>query len=177
MHPPHVFIITGKQGEGKTTFLKDVAGRLKDHGLYVFGFYAEGEWEEGMRSRFRLVDIQTQRHYLLCSRQGRTPSSRGYFVFHTEAVQAGETAILSGIQKKNSLAILDEIGHFELEGKVWHNVLQLLLDKKIPVMLTIRDTLLDAVIQHYKITGPQIFYLTENAQKVAGFVYKVLTGQ
>lgn len=176
MQPPHVFIITGKQGEGKTTFLKDVAGLLKDRGLYVFGFYAEGEWEEGMRSRFRLVDIQTQKHYLLCSRQGRTPSSRGYFVFHAEAVQAGETAVFSGMQKENSLAIMDEIGHFELEGKVWHNVLQLLLDKKVPVMLTVRNTMLETVINHFKITSPKVFHLQESPHQVARVVYEALTG-
>jgi nucleoside-triphosphatase len=177
MQQPPVFIITGKQGEGKTTLLKQAAGLLKDRGLSVFGFYAEGEWEQGLRSRFRLIDIQTRQQHLLCSRKGRTHDARGFFVFHPEAIQAGEAALLAGIRQKNSLAVLDEIGRFELEGKVWHNVLQLLLDKKIPVMLTVRDNLLKAVLHHFKITHPKVFCLDESPRQVAGSVYEAVTHQ
>lgn len=167
MQKPPVFIITGKQGEGKTTLIEKTVGLLVNNGLNVFGFYAEGEWEEGLRSRFRLVDIQTGKKQLLCSRKGRTPQAKGTFVFYNDALRSGEISLLSGLHQKNPLAVLDEIGRFELEGKVWHKALQLLLEKKIPVLITVRSNYLEAILRHFNINQPLVFYPATPPRQVA----------
>ncbi len=50
---PHILLITGAPGVGKTTVLRKVAERLGD--THICGFYTEELREQGVRRGFRLV--------------------------------------------------------------------------------------------------------------------------
>ena len=53
---PHVLLLTGTPGIGKTTVIRRAADRLRDKGLR--GFYTEEIREKGERRGFRLVSFE-----------------------------------------------------------------------------------------------------------------------
>ncbi len=165
-----VFIISGAQGQGKTNKLIATVHLLQSRLPGIFGFYAPGEWENGLRQAFRIVDIRSGRQQLLCNREGRTDSFNGSFVFYPAALQQGKQILHTGIQHHGTLAVIDEIGRYELKGKVWHDSLVLLLQKNVPLLITVRDNLAEQIISHFQIVRPVIFSANEPADKIVGTI-------
>jgi nucleoside-triphosphatase THEP1 len=62
-----ILFITGPQGGGKTTFVKELAALLKKSGFSTGGFIAEGYWENNLRSGFDIVEIGGLNKELLCN--------------------------------------------------------------------------------------------------------------
>ncbi len=166
MEKPSVFIITGSQGAGKTTKVIEVIRYLKKELPDVFGFYAIGKWESGWRSHFRIVDIQTGIDYQLCNRQ-QSADTAGRFVFTSKTVKLGEEIIASGMRRKGSLAVIDEIGRFELEEKVWFSAFHNLIKKNFPVLITVRENQLEAIIAKFSLNRPLIFKLNKESHLIA----------
>ena len=174
MEKSKVFIITGEQGAGKTTKLTEIIELLKPVIPNIFGFYAIGEWEDGLRKLFHIVDIQKGESHLLCTRKGRTTNSRGAFVFFQQTIEKGEKIVLEGINQKGGLAIIDEIGRFEVEGKVWYNVFNKLLNNNFPVLITVRKNMLEKVIRYFGIEHPMIFTLAEENANISQKILEIL---
>jgi nucleoside-triphosphatase THEP1 len=59
MQGPAIFIITGEQGEGKSSFTGRLAETLKNHGCTVAGIIAEGLLKGTLRTGFLLTDAAT----------------------------------------------------------------------------------------------------------------------
>ncbi len=66
-HRAPVFIITGGQGQCKTTFLHLVLGLIVGLNVRVRGVIAPGHVRDGRRSGFTLVDLATGEHEERCS--------------------------------------------------------------------------------------------------------------
>lgn len=163
-----VFIITGNQGEGKTTFLKRVLYALNEARIKTAGFYAEGKWENDLRTQFYIVDIQNNDRKLLCCDKGIPGFEKvGRFYFDPETIQWGENMLEQAKQEGWSLFVLDEIGKFELEQKVWFSVFFNLLTEKRPVLITVRKEILEAVIQYFRIHDAIVFGLDSKPKVVA----------
>ncbi len=145
----------------------EVVRHLKKELPDVFGFYAIGEWENGWRSRFRIVDIQTGADYPLCNRQHSADAAGGQFIFTSETVKQGEEIIASGVRRKGALAVIDEIGRFELKGKVWYSAFHNLIKKNFPVLITVRENQLEIIIAKFNLDRPLIFKLNEEGFLIA----------
>ncbi len=170
----HVFILTGAQGEGKTTRLKELIGKLRSSGLSLYGFYANGYWENGQRSRFDLVDVQTGKQKLLCTNQSVLGFWRqGRFYFDPETIRWG-TTLLDG--DKEGLAIMDEVGRFELDGKVWASPLMQLVQNDKPVLMVVRQVFVQEVVDKFGIVNPQIISPDDDLQEVAQGMLHYLKG-
>ncbi|MEJ2595688.1 MAG: nucleoside-triphosphatase [bacterium] len=118
MNGQKVFIISGGQGEGKTTLFRKVSGLLINNKKSLYGFYAKGEWEGGTRSRFFLCDLNSDASMLLCQSSPDPSFKRhGRFYFSKDAIQFGHTLLSRKIP--GSIFAIDEIGRFELNGFVW----------------------------------------------------------
>lgn len=167
-----IFIITGEQGEGKTTKLKKVAAKLKAQNVPFTGFLAEGEWENGVRKTFTISDINTGEKKLLCTNEaGETLIPAGRFFFSPEALDFGKQVMRH--PEKGLLVIVDEIGRFELDGKIWANAFQSLIkDLDNPVLFTVRKRFLDEVITHFGIEDPLIFNCNEEDYAIAQAIIK-----
>ncbi len=174
MKTSNVFIITGKQGEGKTTKLTEVVRLLKKGKRPLFGFYATGYWENGLRSKFYINDINSGQSFLLCKRPDNLPASGNGFVFLAETIKKGEQIITEGMKHQNALAIMDEIGRYELEEKVWYSSLNHLIKTNFPVLITIRENGLAQVIEKFNMASPLIFRLDEESTQIAGQIQKQL---
>lgn len=168
MQTSKVFIITGHQGEGKTTFLKQVLPELNQSGIKTAGFYAEGRWENDLRTAFEIVDIRGSGQRLLCCDK-KSPGSEkiGRFYFDPSAIRWGESILNGAKQEGGCLFVLDEIGKFELTGKVWYSVFFDLLAEKRPVLITVRKEILESLIQYFLIRNPFVFDPDSTPQMVA----------
>jgi nucleoside-triphosphatase len=153
-----VFIITGGQGQCKTTFLHLVLGLTIGLHVRVRGVIAPGHMRDGRRSGFTLVDLATGRHEELCSID---PDPRcelhGRFYFRPEGLAFGRRALAPPDPRKTDLVVIDEVGRFELQGAVWAEQLEQLLRHPHPPMVwTVRRRLLDTVVERWNLTNPVV---------------------
>ncbi len=130
-----VFIITGGQGQCKTTFLHQVLGLTVGANVRVRGIIAPGHVRDGRRSGFTLVDLATGEHEELCSID---PDPRcevhGRFYFRPEALAFGRRALAPPDPRSTDLLVVDEVGH-----------------PHPPMIWTVRRRLLHTVVERWNI--------------------------
>ncbi|BBL67048.1 nucleoside-triphosphatase [Methanoculleus chikugoensis] len=153
-----VFIITGGQGQCKTTFLHLVLGLIVGLNVRARGVIAPGHVRDGRRSGFTLVDLATGEHEELCSID---PDPRceahGRFYFRPEGLAFGRRALAPPDPRETDLMVIDEVGRFELQGVVWAEQLDRLTAHPHPPMVwTVRRRLLDTVVERWNITNPVV---------------------
>jgi len=151
-----VFIITGEQGQCKTTFLHLVLGLTVGLHVRVRGVLAPGHVRDSRRSGFTLVDLATGEHEELCSIDPDPQCElHGRFYFRPVGLAFGRTALVPPDPRKTDLMVIDEVGRFELQGAVWaEQIDQLLAHPHPPMIWTVRRRILDTVIERWNLTNP-----------------------
>ena len=164
-----VFIITGAQGEGKTTRLKEVLGLLQKNRRTFAGFVAEGTWENNKRTAFTLVNIQSGESVPLCSIVAKDNClQEGRFYFNRAAIARGEKWLLDCDVSSAEFAVIDEIGIFELDNKIWHTAFQKLLNQSdCHLIITVRKSIIDRIIQKYRLKNVEVFSVKDKAVEIA----------
>lgn len=153
-----VFIITGEQGQCKTTFLHLVLGLTVGTNVRVRGVISPGYVRDGRRSGFALIDLATGEVEELSSID---PDPRceihGRFYFRPEGLAFGRRALAPPDPRETDLVVIDEVGRFELQGEVWAEQIDRLLAHPHPPMIwTVRRRLLNTVIERWKIANPVV---------------------
>jgi nucleoside-triphosphatase len=158
MNNNKVVIITGEKGEGKTTKLLIVIDLLKKYEVPVVGFTAVGEWNNGERSKYTMVDIITGKSAIICvDKVTKGYEKHGRFYFNPRAVEFGEN-ILYKLQSKKSVVVIDEIGPFELDGEVWHNSLVHHLENTHNLLLlSVRKKLVAEIVEKFNLANVSIY--------------------
>lgn len=153
VYPNQIFIITGDKQSGKTTFLKEMIALLEKGRVPLAGFIAEGLWgNDKQRSGFKLVTLPEKESILLCDRITKEWLQLHSFYFNPTAISLGKSA-LKNIQA-NAVVFIDEIGKFELEGKLWADDLSTLLNTHNgPIALSIRNVFVNQVKQQWNLTN------------------------
>ena len=152
-----VVIVSGKQGEGKTTQCLKIAVAAEKEGQRIGGFVSLGKWKNGLRHSFELLDLRTRILYELASRDQIAGWEKvGSFYFNPETIKIGEN-ILREHLKDSEWLFVDEIGKFDIQGRVWGPILKEILPKSSFTILVIRDSFVDEVLAHFEITNP-LFY-------------------
>ncbi len=154
MNKQKVYIIAGDRGEGKTTLTMGIIRCLQQQDVRVAGFVAQGYWKGDIRSHFELVDIESGRAVLLCTRDARDGwPLYGPFYFNPEALEAGNGIMENACLNPPGLFVADELGKFELEGLVWDRGIQRMMTAGIyPQLWTIRKHFIADLINRY---GPK----------------------
>ena len=111
------------------------------------------------KEQFSGKRLRTGETRLLCDSYPATGMIKaGRYYFNPASVKFGEQILLSANPKE--LCIVDEVGLFEVKGLVWGTVLQSLIQaKKNPLLISVRTSFTDQVIQHFIIHKPIIFSL------------------
>jgi nucleoside-triphosphatase THEP1 len=154
-----IFIITGRPGIGKTTFLHQLIQELKLKGIEAAGILSEGFWELNVRSRFELVDLTTGHRILFCTRDEHPGWEKvGHFYVNPHAMFFGEDVLQSSGLLKSPIIAIDEIGPLELNGKGWSKAIENLTVElpQTPLIVVVRSSLLQAVIDHFRIESFEI---------------------
>jgi len=146
-----IIIISGKQGEGKTTQCKKLAQQMAQQGLQIGGFIAPGTWESEQRSQIDLLDLRSGRKYSFASREKQENWEHIHsFYFNLQSIKKGEE-LLRAHSKICDWIFIDEVGKFDIKGKVWGPILKELLQKDINLVLSIRDCFVGLVTNHFGI--------------------------
>ena len=161
-----IFIISGEQGEGKTTKLEAIVELLISEAVPVKGFTAPGKWADNLRSSFLIKNISTGESKLLCQSSAETGFFKiGRFCFDLNTIIYGEQLINSA--RVGELVIIDEVGRFEIKGFVWGPVLKSVLQSNDhPIILTIRNSFIEDVLKYFKISNYFIFSMNETPKEI-----------
>ncbi len=149
--PPDIFFISGEVGQGKTTYAKQVTEQLRVKNIRVMGFLAEGQWADNRKTGFKLRNIHNGESVELC----RDTPVEGWeklarFYFNPLAVQTGERWLFSGDNESN-ITVIDEIGRFEAEGRLWAHALDQLIQEKHILILVVRKKFIQSIINKWHI--------------------------
>lgn len=155
-----LFIITGEQGSGKTSLLREISNALAQNGISSGGILAHGKWENNRRSGFDLEFIPDGKTVTLCEsapREGWIRFRR--FWFNPLAFDIGKQWLAGTIAKKPGVLILDEIGPAELENGGWAAILPALFAETNHrlVIVTVRASLTEAVAERWNLAPAGIF--------------------
>jgi len=174
---PTTFIITGKQGGGKTTKLKNVVKKLKQEGFLIRGFIADGHWLGDQRSGFDIVDLVSGDCKELCGSEFKEEYFRvGRFYFNPEALRFGENILSVNNDQKVDLLVIDEVGLFELQGKIWAAAFsRLSADFKNNLLITARIDYVDEIITKFKLNEVVVFHPNDPDGMIVRQIRKVIT--
>jgi nucleoside-triphosphatase THEP1 len=150
---PRVFILTGAQGAGKTSFLGRLIPLIRQQGKTVAGIIAPVVVNNGMRVGYNVEDIRSGDMLPLCRTAHRNAAmSIGPFGFDRDGLRFGAEALSLDAVAQRDVVILDEIGPLELAGGGWAPALLPLLESYDgTLLLVVRPDILQKVLQHWKI--------------------------
>jgi nucleoside-triphosphatase THEP1 len=153
-----IFIILGKQGSGKTTFLEKLVDGLAKSGVHAGGFVAQGMWSNKKRTGFNLKAIKDGQTIRLCSVDSRDGYNLfGQFWFNPEAIKLGHEIIMKE-SLKSDIMVIDEIGIFELQENIWFDSFMYLLNEtSTPAIITVREKIISDVIDKFGLKKVSIF--------------------
>ncbi len=157
----NVIIITGNKGEGKTTKLQRIVKLIKKEKISMTGFLAYADLKDGDRNGYTLVDIVSSKSIILCSNEPcSTYEKIGRFYFNPLAIKFGQKLLNTNPVEK-TLIVIDEVGPFELQNKIWYDslVYQLGIPKNV-ILLIVRTKLVDEIIRKFEITNAKIYKLS-----------------
>lgn len=133
--PPKIFI-TGLPRSGKTTLVREVAGRFPS---VATGFYTEEvRGRKGDRIGFDLVDLKGRREAF--ARKGKTTGSRvGSYGVFLNPLETWALKLLDSPEGSSSvpLIVLDEVGKMECLSKSFQERVLKLLDSQFPLLGTV----------------------------------------
>lgn len=162
---PTIFIITGKTGSGKTTFLDQLVKNLQKNHVSISGFLAKRSKLEENKQLYALYFLDSCKLIPFASREPLEEwTNLANFYFNPEAILCGQKLLHSPEIFKNDLIVIDEIGIFELEGKVWADSISFLVNKSQNKMIwVVRNTLIEKVIRKWDIRNPVIFNIEKTS--------------
>ncbi|MEW6441800.1 MAG: nucleoside-triphosphatase [bacterium] len=141
-------LVTGKRGAGKTTVCEKAAAILKDAGLRCGGVLTEKIVDqEGKIAGLRVRDLADPRREWVLARTDRPWDGPcvGPYRFSREALRMGREALERAVAE-SEVVLADELGHLELRGEGFSNLLPLLLSEApLPVIAVVRTELLAEV--------------------------------
>ncbi len=177
MNPAIVYIITGEQGAGKTSFLSALVELLKKNNIPVGGILAEGSWDNNKRSEFHLLDLSTGHRLPLASvKQRKNWIQLGKFFFNPTSISYGNALLTGDEIEAKPIIILDEIGPFDLQGELWATGLYKLRNNYTGILiLSVRKKLVHTIIRHWNFSNVEIIDITRvKAGDLLGRIVKQL---
>ena len=162
-----VIIITGNKGEGKTTKLLNIIDLLRKENIRIAGFTATSAWNNGKRDEYILNDINSEKSITLCTSYAvESCNQYGRYYFNPLAIRFGES-LLDTNTKDKTVIVIDEVGLFELENKVWHSSLIYQLENtQNIILLTVRKKLVNNILEKYNLQNSSIYTLKETSQTI-----------
>jgi nucleoside-triphosphatase THEP1 len=151
---PRVFIITGANGSGKSRLVMALAEAMRGAGKNPGGICAAGLVENGAKTGFDLVSLSSGLRTRLCRRGPGGTVRSGDFRFFEEGLEAGTSALSPAGRAGSDAVFVDEVGFLELDGGGWAGPVKELLLGRSPVVLVVRDYLVERVAEHFGLERP-----------------------
>ena len=129
---PHVLLLTGVPGIGKTTVIRQVAVQL--HAKRLRGFYTEEIREAGERRGFRLVSFEGKERVIA---HVAFPKRQRVGKYGVDVAAVDDAASLLLLDPTAQVYVVDEIGKMECLSACFVTTMRALLASQTPVVATV----------------------------------------
>jgi nucleoside-triphosphatase THEP1 len=162
---PEIVTITGDVHQGKTTFAQKIVADLHAQNIRIAGFFSVGINENGIRTGFNLVDIESSRQIELCSdKKNEKRLKFGRYYFNSDAISLGNEILDIDNLSDKQLIVIDEVGHLELNGQGWSNAIEnITRNSTVPQLWIVRKSLVQKCSKRWNIGNAYIFDITESS--------------
>lgn len=153
-----VHIVTGKINSGKSTVITSIYNKLKKGD----GFISVKKMSDKKVHSYNIMKLSDNSQKLFVIRDEFLKEEKeiscqiGPYLFIKDALEYIETEIRKMIKMKISPIFLDEIGQLELYDQCFHNIFEEILSSNTDCYITIREDLVDKVIDKYQIKEVKI---------------------
>ncbi len=157
-HP--IYIVSADRHAGKTTFIKEIIAWLENQHIPIAGFISEGLWDaQGNRSGFNLITFPQKKSQTLCDRISASWEKHESYYFNPTAVEMGKQALLNA--PAGAVVIIDEVGRFELDGKLWADALSEIISRnQNPIIIAVRTPFVNEVMLKWNLSNVKIIDAT-----------------
>ena len=158
-----VFIIGGSVSEGKTSFAKNLIEVFRKNNIPVGGFLSERVMADSRTIGYDLVDIETNAtEILLRESDGNRAERIGRFAIYPKGFEMGVKILSPSRLIEKRIVIIDEVGTLELNNKGWSGCISDLVSASDNhILITVRDSLTEKVIQKWNFSRPFIYKVSE----------------
>ena len=122
---------------------------------------------------YDIVDIMTDnRVKFLRKTTNENQTKIGNYSILPDGLQIGINALTTSKNRNNKIVIIDEVGKLELENKGWaKNITNLINTSNNNLILSVRDSLTQLVIQKWNLKDYTIFNISEsNSLKICNSI-------
>lgn len=121
---------------------------LQSKGFVVGGFVALHEIES---DSYQIKDSRTQKQAPLMQRVATFDERPNHFKFFPKGIEMGNNCIQDLLIHHPHIAVIDEIGGYELRGKLWSDSFTQLVASSVPLIFTVKERLLFKVVEKWNI--------------------------
>jgi nucleoside-triphosphatase len=154
----NVILVTGDTGDGKSTFLAELAGLFENRNIKSGGIISPALFENDVKSGYELINVATSgRIRLSQTREANGMANVGRFYFFPEGIEFGKNALKVENNLKSQFIFIDEIGAWELQGQGWAASLhELILHSEVPLILAVNTKLVEQVTEAWQFNKPLV---------------------
>lgn len=149
-----IFIISGEKNSGKTTFLLNIISLLRYNNFSTAGFVSLHDYQT---DSYEIKDLSSNEHYPLMKRIASFEKRPHHFKFFQDGIEIGNECMKEILVNFPNIAVIDEIGRFELSGELWSDNFTQLVNSSIPLIFTTKSKLLNEVLEKWDISPTIIF--------------------
>ncbi len=150
-----IFIVAGEKQSGKTSFLLQLLLLLANNDLTANGFVSH---RQPVDDSYTIQNIQTREEIKLMQRVGTFEQRPDHFELYPEGVKTGLQWIEQLLENPPRLAVIDEIGIYELSGKLWSEGFTRLVNAPFSLIFTTKSKHVKAIVERWNIEPAAVFY-------------------
>lgn len=140
------WLLTGPPRSGKTTVVERVIGHLEDDGYTIGGMWSPEIRQDGARTGFALMAIQTGTRRMMASTDVESGPRVGKYHVDIEAIDHIVETVFDPSRPEVDLMVVDEIAPMECLSDTFVTSVTAVLDSDRPLLGTIHYRITDGFI-------------------------------
>jgi nucleoside-triphosphatase THEP1 len=162
-----IYIISGKKGEGKTSFIKEFIEYFKENKLSFGGIISEKQVQDEDCVAYEIVDVESG-HKAQFLVKGDIEGCEKIMKFSilSEGLEFGNAIIKAAIENKD-IIIIDEVGLLELQNRGWYQSIENIIKSQNKIfIITARDIFVDELVEKFNWSNSRIINIKDSKSKI-----------
>lgn len=151
----NIYILSGKTGIGKTTFLSKWIKDKSADGILAPIIMGKRHLQHISSNQIKLLEVE---------KHNKNTVSVGRYIFDENVFKWAREKLLESFNANPDWLIIDEIGPLELNGKGLEPVASQIIksngnQNKIKMIFVVRENLIDSFLKHFKLNLNEVEFL------------------